>query len=211
MGNFLGKKSHKRPQQPAITEQDRAVLQLKQQRDRLNQNRRRIESQLDREREVAKQLLKNGQKERALLLLRRKKALEMQLDKSEGILENVERMTHELEFAQVQVNVVNSLKQGTDALKKMNELLKLEDIEKLMDDSREAIEYQNEVSNALSGGLSRADEEDVEDELEELIRAEEANEISRLPNVPHRREGEHNRVPVVSPRRAKQRERVEAD
>lgn len=26
MGNLLGKKSHKRPQQPAITEQDRAVL-----------------------------------------------------------------------------------------------------------------------------------------------------------------------------------------
>jgi charged multivesicular body protein 6 len=36
---------------------------LKQQRDRLNQNRRRIESQLERERDVAKQLLKNGQKE----------------------------------------------------------------------------------------------------------------------------------------------------
>jgi len=119
MGNLFGsKKSNKSPKQPSITEQDRAVLQLKQQRDRLNQNRRRIESQLEREREVAKQLLKNGQKDRALLLLRKKKMLEMQLDKSEGILENVDRMTHELEFAQVQVDVVNSLRQGTDSLKK---------------------------------------------------------------------------------------------
>jgi hypothetical protein len=41
------------------------------------------------------------------------------------------------------VNVVNSLRQGTDALKKMNDILKLEDIEKLMEDSREAVEYQN--------------------------------------------------------------------
>ncbi len=48
-----------------------------------------------------------------------------------------------MEFAQVQVNVVNSLKQGNAALKRMNELLKLDDIEKLMEDSREAIEYQN--------------------------------------------------------------------
>ena len=98
---------------------------------------------------------------RALLLLRKKKMLESQLDKSENILENVERMvkngnfplntfhffwnvqTHDLEFAQVQVDVVHSLKQGNDALKKMNELLKLEDIEKLMEDSREAVEYQN--------------------------------------------------------------------
>lgn len=60
MGNLFGKKS---PKQPTVTEQDRAILQLKQQRDRLNQNRRRIEEQLERQREVAKQLLKNGQKE----------------------------------------------------------------------------------------------------------------------------------------------------
>jgi hypothetical protein len=38
---------------------------------------------------------------------------------------------------------VNSLKQGTESLKKMNEILKLEDIEQLMEDSREAVEYQN--------------------------------------------------------------------
>ncbi len=82
MGNlFGGKKPHRSSKQPAITDQDRAILvkrnsdsfvysfvnffvqQLKQQRDRLNQNRRRIESQLERERDVAKQLLKNGQKE----------------------------------------------------------------------------------------------------------------------------------------------------
>ncbi|CAF0864308.1 unnamed protein product [Adineta ricciae] len=206
MGNVFGKKS-KPPKQPAITEQDRAILQLKQQRDRLTQNRRRIESQLEREREVAKQLLKNGQKDRALLLLRKKKMLESQLDKSENILENVERMTHDLEFAQVQVDVVHSLKQGNDALKKMNELLKLEDIEKLMEDSREAVEYQNEVSNLLSGGLSRVDEEDVEAELDELIRREESADISRLPDIPHHRE----QRPVVSPTRTKQRVAIEAD
>ena len=56
------------------------------------------------------------------------------------------------------MNVVNSLKQGTDALKKMNELLKLEDIEKLMEDSREAIDYQNvrmllPMSNARSNAI----------------------------------------------------------
>jgi hypothetical protein len=38
---------------------------------------------------------------------------------------------------------VRSLKQGTDELKKMNDILKLDDIEKLMDDTREAVEYQN--------------------------------------------------------------------
>lgn len=89
--------------------------------------------------------------------------LERQLDQIEGILEKVEQLvnfmkeneqkssllmgmrlfqTHDLEFAQVQVDVVNSLKQGNAALKAMNDLLKYEDVEKLMEDSREAAEYQ---------------------------------------------------------------------
>lgn len=38
--------------------------------------------------------------------------------------------------------MVNSLKQGNAALKAMNDLLKYEDVEKLMEDSREAAEYQ---------------------------------------------------------------------
>ena len=43
-----------------------------------------------------------------------------------------------MEFAQVQVDVVNSLKQGNDALKKMNDLLKLEnDSLKLSVESRD--------------------------------------------------------------------------
>ena len=108
-----------------------------------------------------------------------------------------EIQTHDLEFAQVQAKVVSSLRQGTDALKKMNELMKLEDIETLMEDSREAIEYQKvrfelegfglskflvqEVSNLLAGGLSDADEEDVEAELEDLIRND---DLHNLPDVP---------------------------
>ena len=46
-----------------------------------------------------------------------------------------------------------------------------------------------EVSNALAGGLSRVEEEDVEAELEELIRADNARDIERLPDVPERRQG----------------------
>ncbi len=46
-----------------------------------------------------------------------------------------------------------------------------------------------EVSNLLAGGLSRADEEDVEAELDELIRADEESEIHRLPDVPQHQRG----------------------
>lgn len=48
--------------------------------------------------------------------------------------------------------------------------------------------FFQEVSNLLAGGLSRADEQDVEAELEELIQADEESQINRLPDVPKNRE-----------------------
>ena len=98
----------------------------------------------------------------------------------------------------------------------MNDILKLEDIEKLMEDSREAAEYQNvtieneffiiefsvcfvfqEVSNLLSGGLSRSEEEDVEEELEKLIRREEQKQFEQLPDVPkHRISSKKNKIEI---------------
>ncbi|KAK6328428.1 hypothetical protein J4Q44_G00004060 [Coregonus suidteri] len=56
MGNIFGRKRRTR-----VTEQDRAVLQLKQQRDKLKQYQKRITLQLEKERNLAKQLLKDGQ------------------------------------------------------------------------------------------------------------------------------------------------------
>lgn len=53
-----------------ITEQDKAILQLKQMRDKLKQYQERIEQQLERERELARDLVKNGKIEYILLLLK---------------------------------------------------------------------------------------------------------------------------------------------
>lgn len=48
---------------PKITEQDNAILQLKQQRDKLNQLTRRIEHQITNEHTLAKNLAVSGKKE----------------------------------------------------------------------------------------------------------------------------------------------------
>ena len=42
---------------------------------------------------------------RALLLLRKKRFIESQLEKTDGQLENIERMIHDLEFAQIEIKV----------------------------------------------------------------------------------------------------------
>lgn len=186
MGIFFAKKKP----QSRVTEQDKAVLQLKQTRDKIKQYQRRIEQSLEKERLLAKKLIQNGQKDRALLLLRKKKFQEQILSKTDGQLENLERMVHDIEFAQVEIKVVDGLKTGNEALKKLHDILSIDEIEKVMDETREGIEKQKELDDLLSGSLTEEDETEVEAELDALLAdeiKETAPEITdevTLPEVP---------------------------
>ncbi|KAJ8318665.1 hypothetical protein KUTeg_003756 [Tegillarca granosa] len=142
MGNLFSKKEHKK--ESRVTEQDKAILQLKQQRDKLKQYQKKINERIGKDREVAKALLKDGKKEKAKLLLRKKKFQETLLEKTDGQLENIERMVNDLEFAQIESQVVQGLKTGNESLKKLHRLMSLEDVEKIMDETRESIDYQRQ-------------------------------------------------------------------
>nr|XP_054763239.1 charged multivesicular body protein 6-like [Lytechinus pictus] len=175
MGNLFG--GHKKSR---VTEQDKAVLQLKQQRDKLKMYQRKIEASLAKERELAKKLLKEGKKEKAKLLLKKKRYQESLLTKTDNQLDNLEKMTSEIEFAQIEHQVIDGLKVGNDCLKKMHQMMSLEDVEKIMDETREGVEYQNEIDELLAGGLTEEDEEAV---LAELSQITGESEIT-LPTVP---------------------------
>ena len=182
MGGVIGKKKNT----SRITEQDKAILSLKKTRDQLLQYQKKIEGNLEKDRELAKRLLKEGKKDRAKLLLRKKKYHESLLVKTDGQLSNLETLVHDLEFSQVEQQVLDGLKEGNAALKKANEMFSIDEIEQIMDDTAEAIEKQREIESILSGQLTDEDEEDVLKELEGL--AEDAivvsDEIPELPNVP---------------------------
>ncbi|XP_066917269.1 charged multivesicular body protein 6-A-like [Clytia hemisphaerica] len=176
-GLFSSKKKTENKQPNRITEQDKAVLSLKQQRDKLKQYQKKINLTLEKERQYAKQLLKDNKKDKAKLLLKKKHYQENLLKKTDGQLENIDRLISEVEFAQVELKVVEGLKQGNEALKKLHEIMSVEDVERIMDEAQEGIEYQNEIDELLSGGLTAEDEEDIMNELAELERLE-------LPSVP---------------------------
>nr|XP_034171204.1 charged multivesicular body protein 6 [Osmia lignaria] len=178
MGIFFAKK--KPPSR--VTEHDKAILQLKQTRDKIKQYQRRIEQSLEKERLLAKKLVQNGQKDRALLLLRKKKFQEQVLSKTDGQLENLERMVHDIEFAQVEVKVIDGLKVGNAALKKLHDLLSIDEIEKVMDETREGIEKQKEINDVLSGELTEDDEGEVEAELDALLAAEVKEKAPEVPD-----------------------------
>lgn len=77
---------------PKVTSRDRAILELKVQRDRLKQYQKKINLVLQRETEIAKEQLRAGNKDKALLALKKKKYQEQLMEKTNGQLFNLEQL-----------------------------------------------------------------------------------------------------------------------
>ncbi|EDN04101.1 conserved hypothetical protein [Histoplasma mississippiense (nom. inval.)] len=152
-----------------ISAQDKAILDLKNQRDKLHQYQKRITALTDRETQIARECLARNDRSRALLALRRKKYQQSLLAKTDAQLDQLERLTGSVEFALVQKDVLFGLSQGTKVLQTIHkEMGGLEAVEKLMGDTEEARAYQEEVSRMLGAQMSNQDEDEVEDELEAM-------------------------------------------
>ncbi|KAH7366829.1 Snf7 family [Plectosphaerella cucumerina] len=149
-----------------VTAQDKAILDMKLQRDKLRQYQKRITVLTDKETAMAKQMLAAGNKSGALLALRRKKYQETLLSKTDSQLAQLEQLTSNVEFALIQKDVMYGIQQGTKVLNEIHaEMGGLEGVEKMMGENEEAIAYQREISETLNGRMSTQDEEEVEDEL----------------------------------------------
>lgn len=130
---------------------------------------------------------------RARMLLRKKKYQEKLLTNTDSQLENLEKLASDIEFAQVETQVLDGLKVGNTALKKVHEILSIDEIERIMDETREGVEKQQEIDSILSGTLTEDDEDAVLAELDELVAMEDAEKgetvvdedlSNQLPDVP---------------------------
>ncbi|KAL6164940.1 Vacuolar protein sorting-associated protein 20 [Exserohilum turcicum] len=167
-----------------ISAQDKAILDMKNQRDKLRQYQKRITVLTSREKEIAKECLAKGDTKSAKLALRRKKYQESLLSKTDSQLAQLEVLTSDIEFALVQKDVLYGLQQGTAVLKEIHkEMGGIENVEKLLGENEEARAYQEEISEMLANKMSNQDEDEVEDELEAL-EAEVNGTVPVLPDAP---------------------------
>ncbi|KAG2350246.1 Snf7-domain-containing protein [Suillus weaverae] len=150
---------------PKVTAHDRAILDLKLQRDKLKQYQKKIQVVLDREHEIAKVHLATGQKDRAVIALRRRKYQQSLLLKTDSQLENLEQLVSTIEFSLVELSVLHGLKQGNEVLQEIHREMSVESVEKLMDETQEAREYQREIGDLLANRLTHEEEDAVQAEL----------------------------------------------
>ncbi|KAM8786680.1 charged multivesicular body protein 6 [Rhynchonycteris naso] len=195
MGNLFGRRKQSR-----VTEQDKAILQLKQQRDKLKQYQKRVMQQLEREREVARRLLRDGRKEQAKLLLKKKRYQEQLLDKTENQITSLESMVQSLEFTQIEMKVMEGLKVGNECLNKMHQVMSIEEVERILDETQEAMEYQRQIDELLAGSFTQEDEDAILEELNTIT--QEQIELPEVPSEPLP-EKKTEKVPVkATPRQA---------
>ncbi|CAD5212040.1 unnamed protein product [Bursaphelenchus xylophilus] len=196
MGGVFSKK-----EKSNVSDIQRNILQLKLGRDQCKRRIKAFNNQLDQHKEMAKELLKNGRKDRALLMLKRKRFVETQMARVEAQLDKLEQVIADVEHAQMNNMILASLEKGRDALTEINKAYPIELAQKILEDSEEAAEYQQEITEMLSGQLNEIDLEDVEKEFDELIHVE-------LPDVPETEFEEAKEKAGIKKKTAEKRERV---
>lgn len=187
MGNILSssdKKKRKR-KRGGISDADRAVLDLKNARDRLRRYQAKLDSESATLTQQARQLLRAGKRDRALLTIKFRRFREEKINEIDRQLLTVESMVNSIEWQEEQATVVASLRSGTDALNALNKAISVESVEALLEETREALEKEQEISALLAQApvLSRDQEDEIDEELAQLEDAPNAAALA-LPIAP---------------------------
>ena len=169
-----------------LNETETAILQCKTCRDKIKQYIKKLEKRQKDCREKAKQLLLSKERDRAKIYLRQSKLHQEQIKISDGQLEMVENQIKQIESAQNLQECQAVLKQGNEVLKNLQNTIKIEEWEKIKDDMDELKVKDQEISNYLKEyGINEAEYDDqVNSDLDQLIKEIEGGNKIDLPNVP---------------------------
>mmetsp|Transcript_2407 Transcript_2407/g.2238 ORF Transcript_2407/g.2238 Transcript_2407/m.2238 type:complete len:222 (+) Transcript_2407:2-667(+) len=130
-----------------------------------------LQNKAQNEMQMALQRKKLGDRNGALICLKRKKMYEGEIAKLEGSRMNLEQQMFAIEGASMNKNIFDSLKSGNQALKDVHGEIKIDDVDKLKDDMEEQQDLLQEMNEAISqpiGFMASVDEDELLNELDEL-------------------------------------------
>jgi len=189
----MGGKSSKSPPPPpkgTVNAQDKAILDLKNSRDRLRRYQNNLSVSEAKLKSRALAYMKEGRKDLALMVLKFRKKKMKESENVEGQLLKVMEMVQSINWQSSQSSVLKSLQQGKEMLKKMHEEMSVDDVIELMDDINEEIDKESRIGEILGRGVSldTVDDEDCLRDIEDMARSmglvDDSSSVLDMPDAP---------------------------
>ena len=193
-GSFSSSKQSKTRPKGTISDIDRAVLDLKNSRDRLSRYKTKLNNDSAKLLERAKKSNSEGDKKTAVGLLKLRKYKLKEAENVDSQLLTLMQMISNIQSKEEEKEVLSALRSGKDALQKLHEETSVDDVLKLMDEVHEQNEVEREINDILSHGESLSSVEEAEIEAEfaaleaEMLETKEEEEVKvDLPTVPDKK------------------------
>lgn len=119
----------------------------------------------------------------ALLALKRKKQYENELDKNSGARMTLETQMMTLENANVNLEALNAMKVGSEAMKSIHGKMDINKVDETMEDIREQMDLASEISDAISQPVGFGVDIDEDELAAELDALEQEEMDAKLLNV----------------------------
>ena len=158
-----------------------SIIKLKQTVEMLEKREAYLQNKINNELVIAKSNVNN--KRVALMALKRKKQYEQQWDKLMGAKMTLEQQVLVIENAQVNFEAMQAMKQGAQSLNTLHNNMKVDQVDKVMDEIKDQIDIANEISDAIAQPMIQMDEDELLKELEELEGTQLSEELNQINKV----------------------------
>ena len=148
-----------------MTALDKAKLDVRKGKVRLTKWQKYLEKETGRLHESAKELMRAGKREKAMVVLKLKKMKVNALSTSQDQMLNLENLLLQIEQEEMSIEMVQAVKNGTEALDMIHQVMSVEHVEKLMEDNEEALAKVQEIDDLLTNSDFSIDEFELEKEL----------------------------------------------
>ncbi|KAJ5162980.1 Snf7 [Penicillium coprophilum] len=146
-----------------------AILQLREQLGLLQKREKHLETQISEQDAMARKHV-NTDKNAAKNALRRKKVHEKNLEQTTAQIMQLEQQVYSIEAANINHETLAAMVRAGDAMKHIHGKMKLEDVDKTMEELQDQHALSTEIGNAITGFPigEQPDEDELENELEGL-------------------------------------------
>ncbi|CAD7971740.1 unnamed protein product [Amoebophrya sp. A25] len=173
--NRNGTTASKVPPPPRATEADRAILQMKVQRDTLIQQKKKVAHMANAELEKAKDFLREDKKNLAAFCIKKKTIHEKLVTSCDNALIKLYELIDNVEMTAIQADVVKAMEAGSGVLKKMQQELTLDRVQTVIAESEEFREWNEEIATRM--GEFGITNDDIDAELAQIEAEETMKDI----------------------------------